>query len=86
MIRRIIGQRRRSNDISSAGLEQEFPSGPDDPMPVGLTRRIDDVSSAGSEQEFPSGPDDPTPVGLMRRTIRSVLRRQLEDLTATLGL
>ena len=34
-----VGLTRRIDDVSSAGSEQEFPSGPDDSTPVGLMRR-----------------------------------------------
>ena len=36
---RDVGLTRRIDDVSSVGSEQEFPSGQDDPTPVGLTRR-----------------------------------------------
>ena len=33
MIRRAVGQRRRTNDVSIAGAEEENSSGPDEPTP-----------------------------------------------------
>ena len=34
-----VGLIRRIDDVSSAGSEQEFPSGPDDSTPIRLMRR-----------------------------------------------
>ena len=38
IIQRTFGQRHRSIDVSIAGAEQEFASGPDDPRLIGVTR------------------------------------------------
>ena len=75
MIRRTVGQRRRNNDVSIAGAEEENSSGPDDPTPVGVMRRtirwlLRQLSEAQRIHQGLERLDDPTLPDRMFRRLR----------------